>query len=374
MAQLPTKSFSTLVSDFATAARGASATLLNFSVGSVLRAISEAAAGVVLWLQAMILQVLTLTRASTSAGDDLDSWMADFAFQRLPAVAAAGLVTFSRFTPAQAALIPAGATVRTGDNTQSYSVTASPSHPAWSAALNGYSLPAGAASVAVPVAALVPGSAGNAQANTVTVITSTIPGVDTATNAAAFVTGTDAESDGAFRARFVLYLASLSRATKAAIGAAILGIRQGVQYTLLENVDASGAASYGNFLVTVDDGSGYPPASLIAAAGAAVESVRPVGSRYGVFAATVVPVTVSLTITHAPGYDHAAVAGAVGSALSLAVNSLPLGAGLPYTLLPAIAYSVDGVANVTAVLLNGGTADVAATPRQTIKASSVAVA
>ncbi len=374
MAQLPTKSFSTLTTDFATACKGASATLLNFSVGSVLRAVSEAAAGVVLWLQAMILQVLTLTRASTSAGADLDSWMADFAFARLPANPAAGLVTFSRFTPTQAALIPSGATVRTGDNSQSYSVAASPAHPAWSATLNGYTLPAGTASVTLPVAALVPGSAGNAQANTVTVITSAIPGVDTATNASAFITGTDAESDSAFRARFVLYLASLSKATKAAIGAAILGIQQGLQYTILENVDPSGATSYGFLTATVDDGTGSPSASLIAAAGAAIEAVRPVGSRYAVFGPTVVPVTISLTVTNSPGTDHATVAGAVGTALSQSVNSLPLGVGLPYTLLPAIAYSVDGVANVTAVLLNGGTADVPATPRQTIKTASVAVA
>ena len=374
MAQLPTKSFSTLVSDFATACKGASATLLNFSVGSVLRAVAEAAAGVVLWLQAMILQVLTLTRASTSAGPDLDTWMADFSFLRLPANPATGLVTFSRFTPTQAALIPGGATVRTGDNTQSYAVTASPSHPAWSAALGGYTLPAGTASVTVPVAAVVPGSGGNAQANTVTVITSAIPGVDTATNASAFITGTDAESDSAFRARFVLYLASLSKGTKAAYDAAIKGIQQGVQDTIQENTDPAGATLYGFSTITVDDGSGYPSADLLAAAGAAVEGVRALTARYAVLAPVVVPVTISLTVANAPGTDHPTVAGAVGSALSLAVNSLPLGVGLPYTLLPAIAYSVDGVANVTAVLLNGGTADVSATPRQVVKSASIAVA
>ena len=374
MAQLPTKSFQTITSDFATACKGASATLLNFSVGSVLRAVAEAAAGVVLWLQAMILQLLTLTRASTSAGADLDTWMADFAFARLPAVPATGLVTFARFTPTQATVIPAGATVRTGDNTQSYSVTASPSHPNWSAALNGYTLAAGTASVTVPVAALVPGAAGNAQANTVTVVTSAVPGVDTVANASAFTAGTDAESDSAFRARFVLYLASLSKATKAALGAAILGLQQGVQYTLLENVDASGTTVYGFFVVTVDDGTGSPPAALLAAAGGAVEAVRPVGSRYAVFAPTVVTANVSLTVTHAAGYDHAAVAGAVGTALTQALNTLPLGSGLPYTRLAAAAYAVPGVANVTAVLLNGGTADVTATARQVIKAGTVAVA
>ena len=80
--------------------------------------------------------------------------MDDYDFRRLPAVSATGIVTFARFTATQAALIPAGATVRTGDNAQSYAVAASPSHPAWNAALNGYTIPAGTPSLSVPVAAI----------------------------------------------------------------------------------------------------------------------------------------------------------------------------------------------------------------------------
>ncbi len=374
MAQLPTKPFTQIVSDYAAACQGACATLIDFSVGSVLRAVAEAAAGVVLWLQAMVLQVLTLTRASTSAGADLDTWLADFGFARLPAASATGLVTFSRFTPAQAALIPAGATVRTSDNAQTFTVTASPSNPAWNALLNGYTLPAGTTSLSVPVAALAPGSAGNAQANTITVITTAIPGVDTVTNPSAFTSGIDAEPDADARSRFVLFVASLSKATRAAVGAAVRGVQQGLQYTILENEDATGAVSYGNFQVIVTDSTGSPPTSLLAAVQTAVEAVRPVGSRFGVFAPSVLPATVSMTITTAAGYSHAVVVGAVGTALAQAINSLPLGATLPYTLLSAIAYSVDGVGNVTAVLLNGATADLAATPRQIVKAATVSVA
>ena len=329
MATLPTKSHSTLVSDFAASCQGACATLVDFSVGSVLRAVAEASSGVALWLQAMILQVLTLTRASTSQDADLDSWMADYGFARLPAAIATGLVTFSRFTPTQAALIPAGATVRTSDNAQTFAVTASPSNPAWNAALNGYTLAAGATAVTVPVAALAAGSAGNAQANTVTVITAAIPGVDTAANASAFVTGIDAEPNPAYRSRFVLYLASLSKSTKAAVGAAILGVQQGLQYTIQENIDTSGAANYGFFTVTLDNGTGSPSASLLSLVSAAVDAVRGLTTRYAV---------------------------------------------LPPVVLAAIAYSVDGVTNVTSVLLNGAAADIAATPRQVVKSSVVAVA
>lgn len=374
MAQLPTKPFAAIVSDYAAACQGACATLVDFSVGSVLRAVAEAAAGVVLWLQALVLQVLTLTRASTSRGADLDSWMADYDFARLPAVPATGLVTFARFTPTQAALVPAGATVRTADDSQTYAVTASPSHPNWSAPLGGYALAPGTASVTAPVAALAAGAAGNAQANVVTVLTSAVPGVDTVTNASPFTSGVDAEADAAFRARFVLYLASLSKATKAAIGAAILGLQQGLQYTILENVNPAGSLSYGEMVITVDNGTGNPSAGLLAAAGAAVEAVRPVGSRYAVFAPTVVTAGVSMTVTSAAGYSHPAVVGAVGTALAAFLNTRPLGARVPYTQLAAVAYAVPGVTNVAAVLLNGTTADVTTTPRQVVKAGVVAVA
>ena len=374
MATLPTKSHNTLVSDFAASCQGACATLVDFSVGSVLRAVAEASSGVALWLQAMILQVLTLTRASTSQDADLDSWMADYGFARLPAAIATGLVTFSRFTPTQAALIPAGATVRTSDNAQTFAVTASPSNPAWNAALNGYTLAAGATAVTVPVAALAAGSAGNAQANTVTVITAAIPGVDAAANASAFVTGIDAEPNPAYRSRFVLYLASLSKSTKAAVGAAILGVQQGLQYTIQENIDTSGAANYGFFTVTLDNGTGSPSASLLSLVSAAVDAVRGLTTRYAVLPPVVLAASVSMTVATPAGYDHPTVVGNVGTALAQAINSLPLGATLPYTLLAAIAYSVDGVTNVTSVLLNGATADIAATPRQVVKSSVVAVA
>src|ERR1700722_20389393 len=98
MASLQTFTFSDLVSNIATAIQGSASALLDFTVGSVLRAIAEAVSGVVLWLQAIILQLLTLTRAATSIGSDLDSWMADYSFTRLAAVASSGQVTFFCFT------------------------------------------------------------------------------------------------------------------------------------------------------------------------------------------------------------------------------------------------------------------------------------
>ncbi|MFX8028091.1 baseplate J/gp47 family protein, partial [Acinetobacter baumannii] len=105
--------------------------LVDLTVGSVLRAIVEANAAVVVWLEGLLLQVLAITRAATSSGADLDSWVADFGVTRLPAVAATGIVTFSRFTTTQQVLVPVGATVQTADGTQQFTVTIDTTNPAY---------------------------------------------------------------------------------------------------------------------------------------------------------------------------------------------------------------------------------------------------
>src|ERR1700735_3160295 len=91
--------FTQLIEDMSAALQSPATELVDVSVGSVVRAIFEANASVALWIQWLILQVLQTTRASTSAGADLDSWMLDFGLGRLPATPSAGIVTFSRFAP-----------------------------------------------------------------------------------------------------------------------------------------------------------------------------------------------------------------------------------------------------------------------------------
>ena len=56
------------------------------------------------------------------------------------------------------------------------------------------------------------------------------------------------------------------------------------------------------------------------------------------------------------------------------LNGLQLGVSLPYSQLASIAYDVAGVTNVTSVLLNSGTADLAATAKQRIVAGTMTIA
>ncbi|MGF6154042.1 baseplate J/gp47 family protein [Pseudomonas fluorescens] len=375
MALLNIKDFTTLVRDQVTAVQGRAAGLVDFTIGSLMRAITESNASVLQWLQQLIVTLLATTRAATSVGADLDSWMADFGFYRLSASFATGSVTYSRFTPTNSALIPIGALVGSADGSQQYSVTIDTTNTMYNAALGGYLIPAGTASATVPVIASTAGAAGNALIGTVTVIVGSISGIDTVTNAAVFTNGVDQESDSAFRARFVLWVQSLSKATKSAIGYALSSMQAGVSYALTENQDYSGNTSYGYFYAVVDDGSGAPSGAFLATAGAAIESVRGFTTRYGVFGPVLVTANVGMTITTNSTVTHSVVVALVTTAIQTYISGLTLGQILPYTQLAAIAYGVSpGITNVSGVLLNSGTADLGATNKQIIRPGTVTVA
>ncbi len=373
--QLQLRNFASLVGGAAAAVQGAARQLVDLTLGSTLRAMLEADAAIALWLQWLIVQVLQTTRAATSAGGDLDSWMADFSVLRLPAVAAFGTVTFARFAPAAAALIPVGTGVRSADGTHSFAVIPAVSNPAYSPAQSGYVLAAGIASVDVPVVAVAPGAAANVQAGSISLITAALPGVDTVGNAAPFAGGLDAESDIALRARFQNFLSSRSRATTTAIGYAIASVRQGLLYVISENALPDGTARNGQFVVTVDDGSGAPSADLLESIGIAVEAMRPVGTSFAVQPPSVATVAIAMNVTSAPSAIHADIAAEVAAAVTAYVNALPIGAALAWSRLAQAAYQASpAVANVTAIQLNGGTADLVPPPSGVIKAGIVTVA
>lgn len=372
---LSTQDFPTLVRNSVTAIQGAARGLVDLTVGSILRAVVEANATVILWLQGLILQLLATTRAATSNLADLDSFMLDFGVTRLAAVAASGPVTFARFTATAQAVVPVGVTILSADGTQAYTVILDTTNAAYSATLGGYVLAAGVSGINVTVTAVTAGIAANAVIGQISLLNQPVSGVDTVTNAAAFTNGVDAESDAAFRARFITYIASLSKATKTAVGNAITSLKQGVIYSLTENLTYGGAAQNGYFFVVIDDGTGTPPGSLLSSASNAIDAVRPVTSTFGVFAPVVVTANIAMTITTAAGYGHTATAALVAAALSNYVNLLTLGQTLAFSRLTQIAYDASpGVTNVTGVTLNSATADVAATALQVIKAGTVGVA
>ena len=373
--QLSLQSFTTLVGNMGATAQGACADLVDLTVGSVTRALLEAAASVALWLQYLILQVMTMCRLSTSSGSDVDSWVGDFGLSRLAGTASAGSVTLACFAYAsQSATVPIGTLVRTSDGSLSFAVTADPANPAWSAATGAYVRPAGSATITVPVQCVTPGQSGNVQAGTINLLAQSVSGIDTVTNTLAFTGGTDAESDASLKARFVPYINSRAEATLTAVGSAIEGVQQGLSYAVTENVDTEGAARAGFFVVVVDDGSGSPPASLLASVSNAVDAVRPVGTGFAVIGPTLVGVSISMTLIIAAGADGASIRSAAATAITAYVDALPVGTALAFSRLAGLAYAVDpAVTNVIGLTVNGGATDVGGSPGTVVRLASMTV-
>ena len=348
------QSFTTLVQNMCASAQGACSDLVDVSVGSVTRALLEASASVALWLQYLVLQVLTMTRLATSAGEDVDSWVGDFGLARLPGTAAVGSVTLTCLAPqSQSAVVPVGCVVRTSDGTER---------------------PAGTGSITVPIQALTVGTAGNVQAGTINLLGQSVAGIDTVTNALPLVSGVNEEPDASLRARFVSYINTRARATLAAVENAVDGVQQGLTATVLENVDASGNSRLGTFTVVADDGSGSPAPALLTRIAAAVDLVRPVGSVFAVLGPTLIIANVSMTLTIAAGASAAAVQQNVVSAVTSLVESLGVGEALPYTRLASAAYQADqNVLNVQGLTLNGGTVDVGGAATEVVRAGTVTV-
>ncbi len=355
--QLPLQDFSALVRTQAAAVRGAARGLVDLSVGSVLRAVLEANASIGLWLQWLITEVLATTRAATSTGADLDSWVADFGLSRLPGVAATGIATFSRITAGSPAVVQLGALVKTGTGTDAltFEVTKDAGHPAWNDRTSTYSLRPADLEVSVPVVARTTGHAGNVKAGEMRLLASAIPGVDAVTNEAPAAGGLDAESDAALRGRFGGFIDSRTRATAQAVGYAIQSLQQGLSFAIVERVDTAGAPRPGHFTAVIDDGTGHASPDLLARAAAAIEKVRPLGGTFSVRAPEVVRADVSL---FAQGPDDAQAA--VRAALGAYIAALPLGAGLVISRLTQIAHSADPrIERVMTVTVNGAEEDLA---------------
>ena len=357
------QTFNTLVQNSVAAVQSACSTLLNLSPGSALLAILEANASVALWVQYLLALLFNRQRLATSTGADVDSFVNDFGMYRLAAVSAAGSVTFSRFTPTNSVTIPAGTIVISGDGTQQFATTVA------------VTIPAATLSGSAPAIAVTAGVGGNVAAGGITLLGQAIVGVDTVTNAAAFTGGQNAENDAACIARFPVYLASLVRCTPAAIMAVIASVQQGLTYYVQENTSTIGGYQPGNFVVTIDDGSGYPSTALCSIVYGVVNGYRPIGSTFAVQAPTVVSVNAVLTLTVAAGVVKANLVGPVATAITAYLNALPVGTVLPYSMIAAVAYGTapGQITNVSAVTANGGTADINPGYTGVIKAATVTV-
>lgn len=372
--QLSLQTFPQLLQRMSSAVQRSSGRLFDLSAGSVLRALLESNASIALWVQWLIVRTLGMTRAGTSTGADLDTWMADFSLIRQPSVAAQGIATFSRLSSVGIAVIPAGAQVKSRGATQIFSVIGDPQHSTWQASSATYQVPSGVQSVDLPIVALIPGASGNITADMISLISTPISGVDFVTNNDALSGGMDGEGDPQFRSRFRDYMASRSQATFSAISFAIANIKQGIRYKIFENSDADGSWSPGQFLIIVDDGTGALVTSLLSAVYAAVDAVRPIGSRFVVMPPSLVPVSVDLGFGQTGMQLNSSDISDIKMALERYINHLSIGSLLSITRIAEVAYRAANVRqNIVSIAINGTAADLTCSSRGVFKVRSITV-
>lgn len=377
---LPAKTFQQFVNDMVAAWAAQLGFQPTLQKGDALFALMETTAAQLVFLQSQVALVNAVARASTSGSDlnngttdaDLDSFFeGQFGFARQRGAAAVGAVTFSKFTAsASQVLIPPGIVVQTVGGAVQYQTIADTAQPTWDPTLGAYVLVPGQTSLVATVQALAVGTAYNVAANQLSQIATPLAGIDTVNNLAAITTGTDAESNPAYRARFVLYINSLSKATYGAIVNAIEGVGFGLKlpdtFSLAENVNLALAPMPGEFVATVDNGAGNPPASLVNSVQAALEDVRGFTIEAHARAVTKVTPTISLSVRVAAGFVPTSVESAVAFAVAAVVNTTPVG-GVDGVLLyvSEIEQAALAVAGVVAVrpgtLINGVNTDLAGT-------------
>ena len=367
---LPNKTFQQFISDMVASWAANTGVAPNLASGDPLLAFFQACSAQAVFLESVILSLINLTRAQTSTGADLDTWMAQFSFTRLPAVSAEGPVTLSALSAHSTATpAPAGSIIQTPGGAIQYQLVADTTQAAWSVSANAYVLPPNTLSMTATAQALVAGAGSNVQAGLLTSFASPISGIDTVTNPGAILDGINAEPDAAFQARFILYLDSLSKATSAAILEAIDSVQAGLDVVLLDNQNAAGAFTPGMFTVVIDNGTGSPPSSLLNAVSVAVGAVAGFTIQYNVIGPVLTSVTVALNIEVDSGFIPASVENAVAAAVAAAVNGLSIGAGLYLSGIVNAATAVAGVNSVelNSVLVNGAATDLLATETAVIR-------
>jgi uncharacterized phage protein gp47/JayE len=360
---IPAKDFNTFVSDMTASWAASLGFQPTLQAGDALYALMQTTAAQLVFLQAQVQLVNAVARAQTSTGADLDTFYAQFGFTRLAGQFAEGPVVVSKASPAAVqVLYPVGMVVQTVGGAIQYALAADTNQPTFNAALNGYVLQIGQSSLTATAEALISGSAYNVTVGQLAQVATPVPGADSVTNLVPITNGADAESDTSFRNRFVLFLNSLSKATYGAIVSAIEGVQQGIEFNLQENVDVNGNPWPGEFVVTVDDGTGSPPSSLLASVFSAVDAVRGFTIMPEVVSVVVIEVSVVIAVKLAAGVNAQQVEAAAANAVITAINGNGIGSSLYVSTVEAAALAVSGVVAVqSGTTLNGHAADLTVT-------------
>jgi uncharacterized phage protein gp47/JayE len=306
-------------------------------------------------------------------GEYLDEHGVTINLPRKDAVAATGMVTFTGTSGTLVATGTQVATVQTDPDADP--ITFRTSAPA--------TIPAGG-SVDVPVEAIEAGSAGNVASATITVLLSPVGGISAIVNADAVTGGADVETDDAYRDRILLeYAAPHGSGTVADYKRWALGYPP-VGYAAVDPL-WNGA---GTVRVIVTDVSNNPvSASVISGLQALLDPVAgqgqglaPIGAVVTVATPATVSINVSATVSLLGGYTLDGTGGTVAvrqnveEAIKSYIDKLGPGDDVVREHVASQFFTVEGVYDVSNVLLNGAATNVTLTSMQVARTGTVTLA
>ncbi|QAT48510.1 baseplate protein J [Caproiciproducens sp. NJN-50] len=279
--------------------------------------------------------------AQTANGQELEYRAQERGLSRKNPVQAHGILTFSRDSAIWFDVPVAAGTVcsTAGANPVRYVTTG--------AAV----LKANTLSVDVPAQAEEGGSAGNAEAGSITVAVTIPTGIQAVNNASAFAGGEDEESDSALRSRLLQSSASASNGANAAYYR---------DYALsCDGVDSASVVPRANGAGTVAlylGGRGCAPSdAVVAKISGDLNAAREICTQVTVAAAQMLPVNVTASVTAAAGLDSSEVSAACETAVRNYFDGLGVSEPVVPAALNAALFSTGMIRNCT---LSVGTASV----------------
>lgn len=366
------KDFLSIVASMVNHVRGATKKLTDFNPGSVNRTMLEAAA---IEIDELYQQMFNgLTEAIPTA------IYQGFRFDMLPAVSAGTDIVFSAApAPSAPIVIPAGTLVGIPNTNYQYATTADAQ------------IIAGSTSVTARVVATQVGAAWNSAANTITDLINPISGVTSITNPNPVRSGRDVETPTQRDARFVEYIAALSRGPDDALiyGAKTANLRSAngdvteyvSQAVLIKPYETDNTQPLGYVNLYVFNGAGSTSAALVSqcqnvingyvdSAGKTTVGWKAAGCICRVMAVTEQVQNVTATLTALPGYTNAELIPLVQQVISDYLFNLGIGKTLLFAELIRRIKEVPGVYDVS---LSVPTANVVSAANVKIMPGAIAV-
>jgi len=321
------KSFLSIVASCINRMRSVTTNITDYNVGSVARTLIEAPAQEIDELYQQMLHGLVEAIPV--------SVYSSFNFPALAASPATGLIRVTITANAAPVLVPGGTAFVRPDGAVTYAATADTT------------IAAGNTYADVPVAATTAGTLGNLVVNTSFSPSSPPPGFVSAINLAAFTNATDAETAAQQKTRFQQYIQTLARATDASLKYAATQkvyltdaagniVEKVGSCAIIEPYKSDPTQPTGLVYIYIHNGVGGTSQNLVQfgqqvidgyydASGNPVSGYKAAGTKAIVAAAPEQPLNISAGLTVGYGYDQAATAAAVQSALYAYVLGIPLG-------------------------------------------------